>query len=243
MRAFRFYFMNILLGILIVGIVSVVGIAMFCSIHKVSVEGSTIYTEEEVKQLVLDGKYPNNSVYETLHNGIRPKKNIPFISKVTVKLTGYDKIAIKVVEKDCVGHIPLEKGGYAYFDEEGSVVEVSDRLIDKSIGVSGVTLKKAEIGQKVALKKEQLNLMVQLLKSMQKYELAITGLTFDEAGNATVSYENMFISVGKADFLEEKMMRLPYILPQLEGQAGTLHLENWSKDNTDIVFRKQEEQP
>ncbi|MDD6194462.1 MAG: cell division protein FtsQ/DivIB [Lachnospiraceae bacterium] len=240
MRAFRFYFMNILLGILIVGIASVVGIAMFCSIHKVSVEGNTIYTDEEITQLVLDGKYPNNSVYEALHNTLKPKKDIPFVSKVTVKLTGYDKLSIKVVEKDCVGYLPLEKGGYAYFDQNGSVVEVSERLIDKSIGVSGVTLKKAEVGQKVELEKEQLNLMVQLLKAMQKYELEISGLSFDEAGNATVSYGDILISVGKADFLEEKMMRLPYILPQVEGQAGTLHLENWTKDNTDIVFRKRE---
>ena len=240
MRAFRFYFMNILLGILIVGIASVVGIAMFCSIHKVSVEGSTIYTEEEITQLVLDGKYPNNSVYEALYNTFKPKKDIPFVSKVTVKLTGYDKLSIKVAEKNCVGYIPLEKGGYAYFDQNGSVVEVSERLIDKSIGVSGITLKKAEVGQKVELEKEQLNLMVQLLKAMRKYELEISGLSFDEAGNATVSYGDILISVGKSDFLEEKMMRLPYILPQVEGQAGTLHLENWTKDNTDIVFRKRE---
>lgn len=241
MRAFRFYFLNILLGIIILGIVSVVGIAIFCSVHKVSVEGSTIYTEEEIKQFVMDGKYPNNSVYVFLNNKIKPKKDIPFVDKVTVKLTGYDKLFIKVNEKDCVGHIPLEKGGFAYFDEEGKVVEVSEQLIERTIGVSGVSLKKAEVGEKVALKKEQLNFMVQLLKSMQKYELAISGLTFDEVGNATVSYENMLISVGKADFLEEKMMRLSYILPQLEGQAGTLHLENWSKDNTDIVFRKAEQ--
>ena len=241
MRAFRFYFLNILLGIIILGIVSVVGIAIFCSVHKVSVEGSTIYTEEEIKQFVMDGKYPNNSVYVFLNNKIKPKKDIPFVDKVTVKLTGYDKLSIKVNEKDCVGHIPLEKGGFAYFDEEVKVVEVSEQLIERTIGVSGVSLKKAEVGEKVALKKEQLNFMVQLLKSMQKYELAISGLTFDEVGNATVSYENMLISVGKADFLEEKMMRLSYILPQLEGQAGTLHLENWSKDNTDIVFRKAEQ--
>ena len=192
--------------------------------------------------MVLDGKYPNNTVYETIYNAVKPKKNIPFISKVTVKLTAYDKLAIHVVEKDCVGHIPLEKGGYAYFDEEGSVVEVSERLVEKSIGVSGVTLKKAQVGQKVALEKEQLNLMVQLLKSMQKYELAISGLTFDEVGNAQVTYGDILIFVGKADFLEEKMMRLPYILPQLEGQAGTLHLENWSKDNTDIVFQKKKQE-
>lgn len=237
-RAFRFYFMNILLGIVIVGILAVVGIYMFCSVHQVKVVGNTIYTDEEIKQQVLDGKYPNNTVYEVIHNGIKQKKNIPFVESVKVRFTSYDKLKITVHEKDCVGYIPLEKGGYAYFDENGKVVETSERLVDKAIGVSGITLKKAKVGEKVDLKKEQLDLMVQLLKALDKYELKISALSFDNMGNATVSYENMLISVGKAKYLEDKMMRLPHILPQLEGQAGTLHLENWTKDNTDIVFEK-----
>lgn len=237
-RAFRFYFMNILLGIVIVAIIAVVGIYMFCSIHKVKVVGSTIYTDEEIKQQVLDGKYPNNTVYEVIHNKVKPKKNIPFVESVQVKLTSYDKLQIKVQEKQCVGYIPMEKGGYTYFDENGKVVETSERLLENSIGVTGITLKKAKVGEKVDLKKEQLELMVQLLKALNKYEMKITALSFDSMGNATVSYENMQISVGTSKYLEDKMMRLPHILPQLEGQAGTLHLENWSKDNTDIVFEK-----
>ncbi len=237
-RLFRYYFLNIVLGLLIVVIAAAIGIAMFCSIHKVKVEGNTIYTDEEVKQLVLDGKYANNAVYVTVYNMIKPKKEIPFVERVTVKLTRYDRIKITVKEKQCVGYIALEEGGYAYFDEDGKVVEISDRVIDRSIGVTGVALKKAEIGQKVSLEKEQLNLMVHLLKALDKYDLKISVLSFDEGGRATVAYDNLLISVGTADFLEEKMMRLPHILPQLEGQAGTLHLENWSEDNTDIVFEK-----
>lgn len=237
-RAFRFYFVNILLAVVIIGIVSVVGITMFCSIHDVTVKGSTIYSEDEIQALVLDGKYQNNTVYQVIQNKTKPKKEIPFVQKVRVSFAAYDKLIIQVQEKQCVGYLPLEKGGYAYFDEDGKVVEISERLVENAIGVTGVTLKKAEIGEKVALEKEQLDFMVQLLKALNKYELKITALTFDEQGNATASYNNLLLSVGKADYLEDKMMRLPYILPQLEGQAGTLHLENWSKENTDIVFER-----
>ena len=45
------------------------------------------------------------------------------------------------------------------------------------------------------------------------------------------------ILLGKQTDLEEKLMRLPKILPYLEGMTGILHLENWSRDNTDIVFK------
>jgi len=42
--------------------------------------------------------------------------------------------------------------------------------------------------------------------------------------------------VGSADNLTDKLMRLEYILPELTGKKGTLHLENWSNENTDIIF-------
>lgn len=237
-RAFRYYFFNILLGIIIVAIVGALGIAIFCTIHKVTVKGNSIYTDEEIQQMVLEEKYANNSVYVTIHNKMKPKRDIPFVERVEVTLTRFDRIKITVKEKQCVGYLAMDGGGYVYFDEDGKVVEISERLVDKCIGVTGVSLQKAELGEKVELKKEQLELMVQLIKSLDKYDLPISVLAFDENGKATVIYENILISVGTSDFLEEKMMRLPHILPQLDGQAGTLHLENWSKDNTDIVFEK-----
>lgn len=238
MKAIRFYFVNIILAVIIIGILSVVGIYMFCNIHKVKVTGNTVYTDEEIESYVLDGKYPHNAVYQVIQNRIHPKKDIPFVESVRVKLAAYDKIKITVQEKTCVGYIPIESGGYCYFDEEGTVNEISERVIENSIAVTGISLKEATPGQKVDLKKKQLNLMVQLLKSLKKYDMQISSLAFDELGNATVTYADMQISFGNTDFLEEKMMRLSVILPKLEGEKGTLHLENWSKDNTDIVFQK-----
>ena len=41
-------------------------------------------------------------------------------------------------------------------------------------------------------------------------------------------------------YLDEKIMRLQYILPTINGQAGILHLENWTPESTDIVFEASE---
>ena len=39
----------------------------------------------------------------------------------------------------------------------------------------------------------------------------------------------------------ETVLRLSYILPQLEGMSGTLHLESWTENTTDISFKKNEQ--
>jgi cell division protein FtsQ len=52
----------------------------------------------------------------------------------------------------------------------------------------------------------------------------------------TVYSDGITIQVGTADNLAQKILRLQYILPQLEGKKGTLHLENWTSETTDIIF-------
>ncbi len=42
-------------------------------------------------------------------------------------------------------------------------------------------------------------------------------------------------------YLEEKIDRVLRILPEIEGMYGTLHVENYSNQNTDIVFEKDPE--
>lgn len=237
----RFYFINILLGVVIVAIVCIMAIYVFCTVHTVTVEGNTIYTDEQVEEYVLSDKYSNNAVYEALINTIKPKKDIPFIDKVSVRLIGYDSLRITVTEKKCVGYIPLTEGGYAYFDEDGCIVECSERVLPDVVQVTGVLLEDAQVGQQAGLEEKQLSFMVSLLKKLKKYNLPVNALAFDEQGNVTVVYGTIYISVGDSDYLEEKIMRLPHILPYLEGQTGILHLEDWTEDNTDIVFERPKE--
>jgi cell division protein FtsQ len=47
------------------------------------------------------------------------------------------------------------------------------------------------------------------------------------------------VRLGNRSGLEEKLRRLAYILPMLDGKKGTLHLEDFSENNTDIVFNSK----
>ena len=51
--------------------------------------------------------------------------------------------------------------------------------------------------------------------------------------------DNVKINLGLKNDMDDKCKRLSKILSQLGNQSGTLHLENFSPNNTDIVFKKE----
>lgn len=235
----RFYFINIFMGIPIFLLIAFMLVYFFCPVKQVTVEGTELYSKEDIEEAVLTGQYADNAVFAVIINTLKPPENLPFISKVTVRLSSYNSIRITLQEKDMIGFIALEDGNYAYFNEEGCVVEVSERILPEMIPVTGIVAKEAIPGEKVALEEGQLSFLMALFKSLKKYDIQISSCSFDESGNLGAAYGSIWLMVGKDTNLEEKIMRLPYILPQLKGQTGTLHLENWTPDNTDIVFERQ----
>jgi cell division protein FtsQ len=135
----------------------------------------------------------------------------------------------------------IQYGTFAYFNDEGEVVEVSDRILDDIIPVSGIVLESAEVGQHVAIDEKQLNNMLNIIKILRKNNVAVTSGNFDEAGNFGVFSGAVYINFGNGSEIDEKVKRLNYILPKLVDMSGILHLEDWSTQDTDIVFEKTTE--
>ena len=55
----------------------------------------------------------------------------------------------------------------------------------------------------------------------------------------TLGYENVKVNIGELTNLDDKIMQLPYILPSLEGQEGTLDLQNYTQDRKIVSFEKK----
>ena len=53
-------------------------------------------------------------------------------------------------------------------------------------------------------------------------------------------YGNVSVIIGDTTKLTRKIERLKAIMPSLEEQSGTLHLESWTEETTNIVFDKSE---
>ena len=68
--------------------------------------------------------------------------------------------------------------------------------------------------------------------------LDIDEITFGSSGQITLTSKTITASLGTADRLKDKLLRLSYILPKVQDEAGVLHFEDYTEDNTDIVFQK-----
>ena len=127
-RARRRRLLVILLILLCLAAVLVlIGIKGF-ELKEVEVTGNELYTDKQIQNSVLNDEYSWNALYVVLKHRFVEKKEVAFIDEMEIELLSMHKIRIKVYEKAIIGYIAANDQN-VYFDKEGFVVEISQRLI------------------------------------------------------------------------------------------------------------------
>ena len=227
----------IVLIVLLLLVIAGVFIIEKYKIRTVYVEGNTHYTEEEIKDMVLKDALSNNSLYLSILYRNKEIKGIPFVETMDVTIMSADTIKITVYEKALAGYIEF-LGQYMYFDKDGIIVESSS---EKTIGIPQVTgLKYGYVVLYQKLPVEDDSIFKQILSITQllnKYEISTDKIYFDDSLDMTLYFGGAKVMIGSQDYLDEKIMKLKYILPELEGKKGTLRMENYSEDMKNITFQ------
>ena len=193
------------------------------TVENVVVEGNELYSSEQIEQLVLNDEYSWNSLYVLLKYRIRDTGKVPFVDTMEVTLDDPHTVHVLVYEKGILGCFYIDAiGQYAYFDKDGFVVETSSDEIEDVPKITGVTC--------------VLNNLLSLTQILKKYDLLPQEIHYDSSLKPTLTYYGIQVSIGSDDYLSQKIVRLSAILPQLAGMYGTLHLDTWTPDTTDIVF-------
>lgn len=233
-------FLNIILFAAIIITAVLLFVIAACRLKTVKVSGNTLYTSDQIESMVITGKYKNNTVYEFLTNTFLPKKDIEFVSDVSVKMTGLNSLSISIKEKSTAAYIKDKEGGYIYINRKGKVTEISNTLIDDSIPVEGFDISEGDavIGEDLPVNGNRVSALSLILTSSKSRDIKVSRITFDEDGTIKLKSHKINVMLGTRKKLEEKMRRLASILPMLKKKKGTLHLENFSDDNTDVVFKE-----
>ncbi len=231
------------IGVVLAGMV-IVGLSLtLFQIKTISVEGNTIVSDEEIQADVITGEYQTNGIYEWFINFVQPKTDIPFTESYHISFKSPSHLVINIDEVDILGFIALSDGTYAYFDSDGKVVEVSDRLVAGYLPVNGITSDEATVGKALPIQTRCMNVMLQVTKGLTKYDIPADAVYFTDEREIAVQSGTILLDFGTFTYLDEKIMRLQYILPNLEGKTGTLHLETWTPENKDIIFEENVDQP
>lgn len=207
-------------------------------VDNVIVEGNKHYSAQEIKAMVMSGPYADNSVYLSLKYKNHDIEDIPFIQKMNVKVIGKDSIKISVYEKALAGYVEY-LGRYMYFDKDGIIVEVS-KVKTKGIPmVSGLHFDHIILYEKLPVTDDSVfQNVLMITQLLNKYGVIADKIYFDDDYHVTLSYNKVKVVLGELSNLDEKMMQLPYILPELEGKSGTLDLENYTEGKNNISFQK-----
>lgn len=237
LRIYRFFSAFLMAGIIFVS--ALLFVLIVCNVKTYNFTGNTVYQENEIKRLVVTERYDTNVIIGSIMSYIRPKKGIPFVSRVRMKPTGLNSVKVEIVEKKLFGVSKMDDGRYLYYDSDYNVCEVSERLVEgiKTVELPSLT-KDPVVGKKLPVDDGTIKSLEILDKELPKREVTVDNTKLSDDGSIVLYKGNIEIRLGQRTNLAEKIARLPYILPSIENQSGILHVEDFSEENTDIVFEK-----
>ncbi len=235
---------RVLLLILLLAMLSGIGYLLVTRVYTVetiSVEGNELYSDERIRELVTSGEYSWSTLYVYLKYRFFNTEKLPFVDslEVAIDLARPHELTVNVYEKGILGYLYISSiDQNAYFDKDGFVVETSQDVIKGVPRIDGLECDSVVLYEKLPLENDAaLKDLLSLTQLLQKYGIESESIRYDEAAGAmTVESGGIKIEAGSADNLAQKIMRLQYILPQLSGEKGTLHLENWTNETKDIIF-------
>lgn len=202
------------------------------TVQTVYVEGNVHYTAEEIKELVMEGPMGNNSLYLSMKYKSRGIKDVPFLDAMDVDILTPDTIKITVYEKALAGYVKY-MNTYVYFDKDGYVVESSTIRTAGIPQVTGLTYDYIVLGQPLPVAEEYQDVfgtILEMTKLLNKYKLSADRIYFHTDTKITLYFGEVKVALGEeTQWLEDKIMRLPEMLPQLEGRKGTLQMEAYNE--------------
>ena len=103
----------------------------------------------------------------------------------------------------------------------------------------GIQVERVVQDEELPIEDTVLNTAVALSTIFAKNDTTPDHIQFDEKGSISLLYGDITVQLGRDEYLEDKMMRVISILPQIRGQKGILHLENVTDSVKTITFRSR----
>ena len=232
---------KIMAGVIGTGIL--VAVIIFFSYYKVDsveIRGTSHYTDEEVKNMVLRGPMASNSVLAPLIYSTTNTDDIAYVDAFKVTQLNRNTICISVKEKKAVGCIRY-LDSYIYFDRNGIFVEGSQNRDETVPYFDGIQVNSIVMDEKLDIRGDTvLNTAVALSTIFQKNDMIPDYIQFDSSYSISLIYGDVTVQLGKDVDLEEKMNRVIAILPQIQGKKGILHMESVATDSN--TFEEEQEE-
>ena len=231
--------LGIVLILLIAGLVAFIYVNDNYTIENIYVSGNTHYTNDEIIDMVMDDSLSHNSLYLSFKYRDKSIEDIPFIEKMDVDIVSPATIRINVYEKAVAGYIAY-LGRYMYFDRDGIVVESSFEASDDVPQVMGLKFNYVIMHERLPIDNMKVfEEVLDITQLLSKYELKADRILFDSDFNVYLYFDGVEVNLGQWDYIDEKIIQLQYILPELYGKTGILDMKDFDDDTKNITFEEK----
>ena len=202
----------------------------------VQVEGNSFYTDDQIKNMVLNAPIAKNSILAGFLNTEKNTKDAVMIDSITVSRVNRNTLLLQVKEKQMIGYIEFQ-GQCVNFDRQGIIQIITEDPLENVPRIEGINVKEAIQGERLTgINTSKLNTILSVGKMLEKMEEKPDRLAFNELNQLVMYYGDIEVRLGDDENMDEKINRLVGILPELEGMSGILHLENTTEDSESVVF-------
>ncbi|MCR5675818.1 MAG: FtsQ-type POTRA domain-containing protein [Lachnospiraceae bacterium] len=209
------------------------------TITHIYVDGNTHYTNDEIIGMVQTSRFSGNSLFLSLQYRDKAITDIPFVERIDVEIVSRDTVRIHVYEKALAGYIKY-LGRFMYFDRDGIVVECATHEYQDVPLVMGLSFDHVVLYEKLPVEKSEIfNQILDITQLLNKYSLKADRIYFDSDYHIYLYFGDAEISLGDGTEIDEKIIQLQYILPELEGRKGVLRLDDFQPTTSNITFEER----
>lgn len=180
-------------------------------------------------------------------NKNKVEKNIktnPYVESVNIKRKIPNKIEISVEERNRNFNVEF-LNGYAYINNQGYILEISEQKLDLPV-IQGVSTEQEQIvegNRLINQDLEKLETVIKIMDICKNYELdkKVSSINIENKDNYIIymEEEKKTIYLGDDSNLSNKMLYVPTILQENQGKEGTIYLNGDVNDNFKPRFREK----
>ncbi|MDR2546690.1 MAG: cell division protein FtsQ [Lachnospiraceae bacterium] len=206
------------------------------TVTKIHVHGNVQYGNDEIIEMVMRGRYGNNSLFLSWWYKDRSIDDVPFIEKMDVTILERDTIRINVYEKAVAGYVEF-LGHYLYFDKDGIIVETATERRAEIPEVIGLRFDYAVKHARLPIRDNSIFQTILTIRHLsEQFNIPADRIFFGDSNEVTLLFDDIRVALGNEGRIDDKIMALENILPSLIGRRGILRMEHYDEFASEVIF-------
>lgn len=209
-------------------------------VKTIEITGTHRISDAQVQDIIRLDECHGNTLLLYLMNRKIDVSDIDMIESMQLEVTGPGSVRVNVEEQLLVGFFRIGESCY-YVNENGMVILVQNTELENVPEILGIEVSAAAQGEYITCEDTlALEDLLQIAAIIQETELSVETIEMTADGHYTVAWQNIKALLGRNVYMNEKIGELKSLQerPEVAGQSGTFHLEEYDATKDTIIFRK-----